>query len=203
MGIPEAEAVVDLTLAATRASSPARAAGRVACRSVGADTAMAAWSWPGRGDAAGDSSIVAPSPVEAQSPAGAPTLTNISPNQGGPGATVPVTLTGTNFIVGATTVTVNSGGVSAANVVVTSATSLTADIVMTAAAVLGAHTITVTTSHGTSGSQTFTVIAAAPGAPALTSVSPSQGVQGATVAVTLTGTNFVVGATTVTSAAAV
>ena len=107
-------------------------------------------------------SIVAPSPVEAQSPAGAPALTNISPNSGSPGTTVPVTLTGTNFVVGGTTVTVNSGGVSAANVVVTSATSLTVDIVITAAATTGAHTITVTTSHGTSGAQTFTVNAAPP-----------------------------------------
>ena len=38
----------------------------------------------------------------------------------------------------------------------------------------------------------------APGAPTLTSVTPNQGIQGTTVAVTLTGTNFVVGATTVT-----
>ena len=64
-----------------------------------------------------------------------------------------VTLTGTNFVVGATTVNVASGGVTATNVVVSSATSLTADMVMTAAAVSGAHTVTVTTSHGTSGPQ--------------------------------------------------
>ncbi len=53
-------------------------------------------------------SIVAPSPVDAQSlpPPGAPTLTSLSPNQGAPGTTVAVTLTGTNFVVGATTVAV-------------------------------------------------------------------------------------------------
>ena len=53
-------------------------------------------------------SIVAPSPADAQSvpPPAAPTLTSLSPNQGTPGTTVPVTLTGTNFVVGATTVTV-------------------------------------------------------------------------------------------------
>ena len=54
MGIPEAEAVVDLTLSATRARSPAGAAGRVARRSTGDDAALAARSWRGRGDAAGD-----------------------------------------------------------------------------------------------------------------------------------------------------
>ena len=145
-------------------------------------------------------SIVAPTPAAAQSPPppAAPTLTSVAPNQGTPGTTVAVTLTGTNFVVGATTVTVNSGGVTATNVIVGSTTSLTADIVITAAAVLGAHTVTVTTSHGTSGAQTFTVNPPPPpAAPTLTSVSPNQGIQGATVAVTLTGTNFVVAATTV------
>ena len=104
-------------------------------------------------------SIVAPSPVDAQSvpPPAAPTLTSLSPNQGTPGTTVPVTLTGTNFVVGGTTVTVNSGGVTATNVIVVSTTSLTADIVIELAPVLGAHSVTVTTAGGTSGAQTFTV----------------------------------------------
>ena len=66
------------------------------------------------------------------------------------------------------------------------------------AAAAGARTVTVTTAGGTSGGQTFTINLPAPGAPTLTSVSPNQGIQGTTVAVTLTGTNFVVGATTVT-----
>ena len=104
-------------------------------------------------------SIVAPTPAAAQSvpPPAAPTLTGLSPNQGTPGTTVPVTLTGTNFVVGGTTVTVNSGGVTAANVTVGGPTSLTADIVIDPAAVTGAHTVTVTTAGGTSGAQTFTV----------------------------------------------
>ena len=59
------------------------------------------------------------------------------------------------------------------------------------------RTVTVTTAGGTSGAQTFTITLPAPGAPTLTSVSPNQGIRGTTVAVTLTGTNFVVGATTV------
>ena len=143
-------------------------------------------------------SIVAPSPADAQSapPPGAPTLTSVSPNQGTPGTTCRH-LTGTNFVVGATTVTVNSGGVTATNVMVGSATSLTANIVIDPAAVTGAHTVTVTTAGGTSGAQPFTVSPPSPVAPTLTSISPNQGIQGATVAVTLTGTNFVVAATTV------
>ena len=51
-------------------------------------------------------SIVAPSPVDAQSrPAAAPTLTSVSPNQGIQGITAAVILTGTDFVAGATTVT--------------------------------------------------------------------------------------------------
>ena len=108
-----------------------------------------------------------------------------------------VTLTGTNFVVGATTVNVGGSGVTVTNVVVGSSTSLTANFVLDPAAATGARTVTVTTAGGTSGAQIFTINLPAPGAPTLTSVAPNQGIQGTTVAVTLTGTNFVVGATTV------
>ncbi len=144
-------------------------------------------------------SIVAPSAVDAQSPApGAPTLTSLSPNQGIRGTTVAVTLTGTNFIAGGTTVTVSGTGITVTGVTVSSNTSLTANFALDAAAALGARNVTVTTAGGTSAALSFTVNPPAPGAPTLTSVSPNQGTQGTTVAVTLTGTNFVVGATTVT-----
>ena len=130
--------------------------------------------------------------------AGAPTLTSVSPNQGLQGTTVAVTLTGTNFVVGATTVAVGGGGVTVNNVIVGSRTSLTANFVLDPTAAAGPRTVTVTTAGGTSGARTFTISLPAPGAPTLTSVSPNQGIRGTTVAVTLTGTNFVVGATTVT-----
>ena len=68
-----------------------------------------------------------------------------------------VTLTGTNFVVGATTVAVGGGGVTVTNVVVGSATSLTANFVLDPAAAAGPRTVTVTTAGGTSGAQTFTV----------------------------------------------
>ena len=51
-------------------------------------------------------------------PPGAPTLTSVAPNQGTQGTTVAVTLTGTNFVVGATTVAVSGAGVTVTNVVV-------------------------------------------------------------------------------------
>lgn len=199
MGIPEAEAVVDLTLAQlarlhllelpiesrSDQSTPTRR--WLLRRGLTAALLPAVYS------------IVAPSPVDAQSVGtAAPTLTSVSPNQGSLGTTVPVTLTGTNFVIGATTVNVASGGVTASNVIVTSTTSLTADIAIAANATTGAHTVTVATAGGTTAPQTFTVSAAPPlPAPTLTSVSPNQNIRGATVAVTLTGTNFVIGATTV------
>ena len=75
-----------------------------------------------------------------------------------------------------------------------SSTSLTANFVIDPTAAPGGRAVTVTTAGGTSGPQTFTVGLLAP---TLTSVAPNLGIQGTTVAVTLTGTNFVVGATTV------
>ena len=74
-----------------------------------------------------------------------------------------VTLTGTNFVVGATTVTVGGGGVTVTNVVVGSATSLTASFVLDLAAAAGPRTVTVTTAGGTSGGQTFTINLPPPG----------------------------------------
>ena len=123
-----------------------------------------------------------------------PTLTGISPAVGARGSTVPVTLTGTDFVPGATTVAVSGSGITVGNVSVASATTLTADFVIEAGAEIGGREVTVTTASGTSASRTFTVN---PQPPTLTSVAPSQGVRGTTVAVTLTGTNFLSGATTV------
>ena len=77
------------------------------------------------------------------------------------GTTVAVTLTGTNFVVGATTVTVAGGGVTVNTVVVGSSTSLTANFVLDPAAVVGPRTVTVTTAGGTSGPQGFIITSAA------------------------------------------
>jgi hypothetical protein len=87
-----------------------------------------------------------------------PTLVTIVPNQGNQGLTVAVTLTGTNFIVGGTTVNVSGTGVTVNNVVVGNTTSLTASFVVGAAAPLGPRSVTVTTANGTSNALTFTVV---------------------------------------------
>jgi hypothetical protein len=119
----------------------------------------------------------------------APTLTSISPNSGLQGAAVPVTLTGANFISGATVSTTNSG-VTVSNVTVVSATQITATFTIASNAAPGAANVTVLTSGGTSSPVTFTVNSP----PTLTSISPTTGVQATAVPVTLTGTNFVSGA---------
>ena len=148
-------------------------------------------------------SIVTPSPVAAQSPPpgpNAPTLASVSPDDGLPDETVAVTLTGTNFVVGGTKVIVGGGGVTVTNVVVSSTTSLTANFELDSAAPTGPHTVTVETKGGTSNGRPFTVNATPPPepeAPTLTDVSPDEGLPAETVAVTLTGTNFIVGGTKV------
>ena len=71
-----------------------------------------------------------------------------------------VTLIGTNFIVGATSVVAAGGGVVVNNIVVGSTTSLTANFVIDPAAAAGARTVTVTTIGGTSNGQSFTIIVA-------------------------------------------
>ena len=120
-----------------------------------------------------------------------PTLTSVSPNNGIAGATVPVTLTGTNFVAGAT-VNVSNPGVTVSSVNVVSGTEITATFTIAADAVTGAAGVTLTTSGGTSGAVGFSVN---PGPPTLTSISPNSGAAGSVVPVTLTGTNFVAGAT--------
>jgi hypothetical protein len=203
MGIPEAEAVVDLTLKQLARLRLLELPLELPVESRGDQTAPSRRWLLGRGLTAAMLpavyTILAPSPLEAQSPGGVPTLASVSPGQGTQGTTVAVTLTGTNFIVGATTVIVGGNGVTVTNVVVSGATLLTANFVLDSAAAVGARSVTITTAAGTSAGQTFTITLPLPQPvpPTLTGVSPNQGIQGTTVAVTLTGTNFVVGATTV------
>jgi hypothetical protein len=86
----------------------------------------------------------------------APTLSTVSPNTGTQGTMVTVTLTGTNFVTGATGVSVNGVGITVVNIQVTSPTTLTADLAIAAAAPPTARSLTVSTAGGSS-SQAFTV----------------------------------------------
>lgn len=126
----------------------------------------------------------------------APTLGAVSPASAAQGATVAVTLTGTNFVDGAS-VGVSGTGVTADDVAVVNSTTITADLTVAGTAALGARSVTVTTSAGTSGAQTFTVVL--PPAPTLSAVPvmPETSLDGPIIGVTITGTNFIAGATDV------
>ena len=89
-------------------------------------------------------------------PAPTPTLTSIAASSGNQGATVPVTLTGTNFRTGST-INLSGTGITVSNTTVASSTSITATFTIAASATTGAQNVTVTNSAETSGTQTFTV----------------------------------------------
>lgn len=127
----------------------------------------------------------------------APTLTTVSPANGAQGATVAVTLTGTNFVDGAS-IGISGTGVTADNVVVVNGTTITADLIVAGTATPGGRDVTVTTSAGTSGAQTFTVVLPPPPTLSVFPVAPNTSLDGPTIGVTITGTNFVAGATDVT-----
>ena len=131
------------------------------------------------------------------------TITSISPAAGGQGATVPVTLAGTNFVTGAT-VAVSNPGIAVSGVNVVSATQIAATFTIAANATPGAANVTVTTIGGASSAVVFTVNPPPPPPPpTLTGLSPAAGFQGASIPVTLSGTNFVLGSTVATTSAGI
>lgn len=119
----------------------------------------------------------------------APTLTMLSQASGAQGSTVTETLTGTNFIAGATTVNISGTGITVMATNVINSTTLTVSLVLAANASLGVQSVSVTTAGGTSGTQLFTVL---PPPPTITSISPTGGYLNSTITtVTIMGTNFV------------
>jgi hypothetical protein len=116
-----------------------------------------------------------------------PTITTISPNSGSTNGGTAATITGTNFVSGAT---VTFGGTASTGVIVVSSTSITAT---TPAHAAGAVNVVVTDSGG-SGTLTngFTYVGSPP---TITTISPSSGSTNGGTVVTITGTNFVSGAT--------
>jgi hypothetical protein len=114
-----------------------------------------------------------------------PTLTALSPNRGPRGTATKVTLTGTNFVTGQSTLNISGASVVASNVVVVSSTKITASLTPAVNAT-GTAQITVTTPGGTTSAKPFDIYLL----PSLTSITPSSGARGSNVNVTLTGTNF-------------
>jgi hypothetical protein len=119
-----------------------------------------------------------------------PTVTSITPTSGSTGGGTSVTITGSNFVAGAT---VALGGVAATGVTVVNATTITAT---TGAHAAGAVNVVVTNPNGQSGTLTngFTYGSLSP-PPTVTSVMPNSGSTAGGTGVTITGSNFVAGAT--------
>ena len=118
---------------------------------------------------------------------GTPTLTGASPDTGGTSSSLTVTLTGTGFVPGGTTVSVLGSDVTVSSLSVSSTTSLTATFTVSSDPSPGAVNVTVTTGAGTSGTQAYTITVPSP---TLSGVAPTSGLQGGATNVTLTGTNF-------------
>jgi len=122
---------------------------------------------------------------------GVPTVTGIGPSSGTANGGTAVTITGTNFLSGAT---VKFGGTTATNVSVTSGTTITAT---TPAHAAGTVDVVVTNTDGLSGTLSggYSYTSSGGGAPTVTGIGPSSGTANGGTAVTITGTNFLSGAT--------
>ena len=120
-----------------------------------------------------------------------PTLTSVSPASGPTTGGTTITLTGTNFVSGAT---VRVAGVAATNVAFSSATQVTA---RTPAGSAGARDVQITNPNGQSATRTgaFTYTATSTTTPSPKSVSPRSGPTTGGTLITVTGSNFESGAT--------
>ncbi len=116
-----------------------------------------------------------------------PGISGVSPSSGSTLGGTSVTISGSNFVSGAT---VTLGGTAATNVVVSSAATITAS---TPAHAAGAVSVVVRNPDGQSATLTngFTYIAP----PTISGVSPTSGPEGGGTAVTITGSGFSAGAT--------
>jgi len=119
----------------------------------------------------------------------APAVTSVTPNSGPTGGGTTVTIGGANFVSGAT---VTFGGAPATGVSVSSSTSMTA---VTPAHSAGPVTVTVTNPDLQSASLTAGFAYVNPTGPTVTSVTPNSGPTGGGTPVTISGSNFVSGAT--------
>jgi hypothetical protein len=116
---------------------------------------------------------------------GTPTVTAVSPNSGTTGGGTPVTITGTNFISGAT---VRFAGTQATSVVVVNSTTITA--VTPARSTTGSVTVEVRNPNNLAGQRTNAFTYVSTPAPVVAAVSPVSGPLGGGNVVTITGTGF-------------
>jgi len=119
-------------------------------------------------------------------------LSDLSPSRAG--AAVLVSLFGSG-LTGTTAVTVSGGGITVGPITVVGDTQINTIFTISAGAAGTARNVSVTAPGGTSNTVAFTVTI--PATPTLASITPPTGLRGTAVPVTLTGTNFIVGETTV------
>lgn len=118
-----------------------------------------------------------------------PQITTLNPSGGKQGETMALTIAGTNLS-GATAVKFSPNtGITVSGIQSTS-TQVTCSVLISSSATTGSRTVTITNAGGTSNSLAFTVSAGTPAAPSISSISPSAGSQGATVSITIAGTNL-------------
>ena len=117
-----------------------------------------------------------------------PTVTSVTPLTGPTSGGTAITITGTNFVAGAT---VTLGSTAATNITVVNSTTITAS---TPAGTAGTANLTVTNPGGQSGTLSNAFMYALP-PPTVASVTPVSGSTTGGTAITITGTNFVAGAT--------
>jgi hypothetical protein len=126
---------------------------------------------------------------------GPPTITGISPSFEVRGNTLDVTITGTSFVNGGSTVGFGGSGIAVNSVTWSSSTQIAANISIDPSVPTGLRSVSVTTANGT-GTLPSAFEVRNP-VPALTSVTPSSGTRGQSISVTLRGSGFVSGLTTV------
>jgi hypothetical protein len=128
-------------------------------------------------------------------------VTSISPDNGKQTNTVRVVnLIGTGFKTGATVKLTHAGQatIDATNLTVANSTTITCDLPLPAGSLIGKWDVVVTSNGQTvTKPNAFTIFAVDGSAPTIGTIAPSTGVAGTAVNATLTGTNYVSGATVV------
>jgi hypothetical protein len=119
-----------------------------------------------------------------------PTLASVSTNIAFDSTTVGVTLIGTNFVIGATKVTVSNSGIAVDSVSVLTDATLTAKFVIATIPKALTAFVKVQTSGGLSDSVAFRVIVPPP---SFTGMTPNSMLQGTSGSVFISGSNFVQG----------
>ena len=128
----------------------------------------------------------------AQGVAKAPVLSRISPDHADRGTSISVHLHGANFVPDATALSIGGSGIVVDDIHVLDSSNLTATLRISPSAEMGRRDVAIVTPFGTSYVQAFTVHL-----PTLTSSSITSGHAGLAYRITLTGTGFIEGGTTV------